>query len=462
MRPQPCASQRPVIRGRRIVRRAAACPAGDGMLSSPAMDTALLHRTIDTLCRDELPKIIGGLMRVVRDLDLAEELAQDALVAALECWPRDGLPDNPGAWLMTAARNRGIDRLRRGRLLDAKHAELAREIEQAQRESDARAQGALDDAIGDDVLRLMFVACHPALTVDSQVALTLRMIGGLTTDEIARAFLVPEATIAQRIVRAKKTIAKAGAPFEVPQRADLPARLSAVLHVLYLVFNEGFAASSGEDWARPDLCADALRLTRVLGDLMPREAEVHALVALMALQASRLDARVDADGRPVLLPDQDRTRWDHDLIDAGLAALARARGLRGASVPGAYEVQAAIAACHARAPAANATDWARIAALYGQLLALSGSPVVALNRAVAIGMADGPAAALPLVDALAGDSTLADYHLLPGVRGDLLARLGRHAEAGLAFEQAAALARNPRERDWLTARAAECRHHSSP
>jgi len=421
------------------------------------MDTATLHRTIETLWREEVPKIVGGLMRVVRDLDLAEELAQDALVAALERWPHDGMPDNPGAWLMTTARNRGIDRLRRGQRMDAHHAELAREIEQAQRDADARAQDALDDVIGDDVLRLMFIACHPALTVESQVALTLRLIGGLTTDEIARAFLVPEATIAQRIVRAKKSIARADTPFEVPQRADLPARLSAVLHVLYLVFNEGHAASSGDDWARPDLCVEALRLARVLAGLMPREPEVHALGALMALQASRLDARTDADGHPVLLPDQDRTRWDRGLIDAGLASQAQAQTTRGTSPPGGYELQAAIAACHALAPSAGETDWTRIAALYGQLLVLTGSPVVALNRAVAIGMAVGPAAALPLVDALADDDTLAGYHLLPGVRGDLLAKLGRHADAAAAFERAASLARNPRERDWLGARAAECR-----
>ena len=461
MSAQSCDPHPTVVRDRRIVRRGAACRPARGMLSSPPMDTTDLHRTIETLCREELPRIIGGLMRVVRDLDLAEELAQDALVAALERWPQDGLPDNPGAWLMTAARNRGIDRLRRGRLLDARHAELAREIEQAQRDADARAQDALDDAIGDDVLRLMFVACHPSLTVDSQVALTLRMVGGLTTDEIARAFLVPEATIAQRIVRAKKGIAKAGTPFEVPPRAALPARLAAVLHVLYLVFNEGFAASSGEDWARPDLCAEALRLGRVLAGLMPREAEVHALESLMALQASRLDARIDADGHPVLLPDQDRTRWHRALIDAGLEALARAQGARGTSLPGAYELQAAIAACHALAPTADATDWSRIAALYGQLLNLTGSPVVALNRAVAVGMASGPATALPLVDALDDAPALAHYHLLPGVRGDLLAKLGRHAEAAAAFEQAASLARNPRERDWLTARAVECRAQAS-
>lgn len=421
------------------------------------MDTAALHRTIETLWRDEVPKIIGGLMRVVRDLDLAEELAQDALVAALERWPHDGLPDNPGAWLMTTARHRGIDRLRRARRFDAHHAELAHDIEQAQRDADARAQEALDDVIGDDVLRLMFVACHPALTVESQVALTLRLIGGLTTDEIARAFLVPEATIAQRIVRAKKTISKAGTPFEVPQRGALPSRLSAVLHVLYLVFNEGHAASSGDDWARPDLCAEALRLTRVLATLMPREAEVHALAALMALQASRLDARTDVDGHPVLLPDQDRTRWDRGLIDAGLAALAQAQTARGTAPPGCYALQAAIAACHAIAPTAEDTDWAHIAALYGQLLALTGSPVVALNRAVAIGMAAGPAAALALVDALTHDDALAGYHLLPAVRGDLLAKLGRYGDAADAFERAASLARNPRERDWLGARAAECR-----
>lgn len=431
------------------------------MLSSPAMDTADLHRTIGRLCRDEVPKIIGGLMGLVRDLDLAEELAQDALLAALERWPQTGVPDNPGAWLMTTARHRGIDRLRRSRLLDARHADLAREIEQAQRDADARAEDIRDDAIDDDVLRLMFVACHPALTIESQIALTLRLVGGLTTDEIARAFLVPEATIAQRIVRAKRSIAKAGTPFEVPQRAELPARLSAVLRVLYLVFNEGFAASSGNDWARPDLCAEALRLGRVLAGLMPREADVHALEALMALQASRLEARTDADGRPVLLADQDRARWNRALIDAGLGALARAQSARGADAAGAYELQAAIAACHALAPSADATDWARIARLYGHLLALSGSPVVALNRAVAIGMAAGPAAALPLVDALADDPALATYHLLPGVRGDLLAKLGRYADAAATFERAAALARNPRERDWLSARAAACRAQAS-
>lgn len=431
------------------------------MLSSPAMDTAALHRTIDRLCREELPRIIGGLMRLVHDLDLAEELAQDALLAALGRWPQTGLPDNPGAWLMTTACHRGIDRLRRSRLLDARHAELAREIEQAQRDAETRAEEARDDVIGDDVLRLMFVACHPALTIESQVALTLRLIGGLTTDEIARAFLVPEATIAQRIVRAKRGIAKAGTPFEVPRRADLPARRSAVLHVLYLVFNEGFAASSGAHWARPDLCAEALRLVRVLAGLMPREPEVHALEALMALQASRLAARTDAHGHPVLLAEQDRARWDRALIDAGLAALARVQAVRGPAAPAAYELQAAIAACHALAPAADATDWTRIAALYGRLLALTGSPVVALNRAVAIGMADGPAAALPLVDALADDPALASYHLLPGVRGDLLAKLGRHPEAAAAFERAASLARNPRERDWLSGRAAECRAQAS-
>ena len=424
------------------------------------MDTAALHRTIERLCRDEVPKIVGGLMRLVRDLDLAEELAQDALLAALERWPQTGVPDNPGAWLMTTARHRGIDRLRRSRLQGDRQAELARGIEQAQRDADARTEDARDDAIEDDVLRLMFVACHPALTIESQIALTLRLIGGLTTDEIARAFLVPEATIAQRIVRAKKRIAKAGTPFEVPQRGELPERLSAVLHVLYLVFNEGFAASGGDHWARPDLCAEALRLARVLAAQMPREAEVHALVALMALQASRLDARIDPDGNPVLLPDQDRARWDRGLIDAGLTSLARAQTARSTSPPGAYELQAAIAACHAFAPTAGDTDWARIATLYGQLLTLSGSPVVALNRAVAIGMAAGPAAALPLVEALAVDGALTEYHLLPGVSGDLLAKLGRHADAAAAFERAASLARNRRERDWLRGRAVACRAQS--
>ncbi|WP_233198609.1 MULTISPECIES: RNA polymerase sigma factor [Luteimonas] len=428
------------------------------MLTSASMRPDL-HATIEHVCRTEMAKIVGGLMRLVRDLDLAEELAQDALVAALERWPQAGMPDNPGAWLMTTARHRAIDRLRRATLLDAKHAELAREIEDAQREADARGQDALDDEIGDDVLRLICVACHPVLSPEAQVALTLRLVGGLRTDEIARAYLVPEATIAQRIVRAKRTIAKAGTPFEVPRRAELPARLAAVSNVLYLIFNEGHAASSGDDWARPDLCAEAIRLARLLAALLPREAEVHGLLALLTLQASRLDARVDADGQPVLLPDQDRGRWHRALIDEGLAALARADALQvpAAETPGHYRLQAAIAACHARAATAADTDWVRIAALYAELAARSGSPVVELNRAVAVGMAFGPQAALPLVDALQDAPALAGYHLLPGVRGDLLAKLARHAEAGLAFDHAATLARNPRERDWLAQRAHDCR-----
>ena len=420
------------------------------------------HQTIDALWREEMPKIVGGLMRVVRDLHLAEELAQDALVAALETWPRTGVPDNPGAWLMTTARRRGIDRLRHSRMADTHHAALAHAIEQAQRDAEARAEAVRDGAIDDDVLRLVFVACHPVLSGAARVALTLRLLGGLTTEEIARAFLLPEATIAQRIVRAKRTLARSGAPFEVPAREALPERLGSVLQVLYLVFNEGHAASSGDDWARRDLCAEAVRLGRVLAGLLPDEAEVHGLLALMELQASRLAARTDADGAPVLLPDQDRRLWDRALIDAGLASLARAAAVRGAASPAGYELQAAIAACHARAARAEDTDWPRIVAAYDRLLALDGSPVVALNRAVAVGMAGGPAAALPLVEALMQAPELAEYHLLPGVRGDLLAKLARHTEAAHAFDHAAALARNPREQGWLTQRAADCRAAAGP
>lgn len=403
------------------------------------------HHTIDALWREEMPKIVGGLMRVVRDLDLAEELAQDALVAALETWPRTGVPDNPGAWLMTTARRRGIDRLRHSRMVDRHHGALAHAIEQAQHDADARAEAVRDDAIDDDVLRLVFVACHPVLPDAARVALTLRLIGGLTTDEIARAFLLPEATIAQRIVRAKRTLARSGAAFEVPVRDALPERLDAVLQVVYLVFNEGYAAAGG-----------------VLADLLPGEAEVHGLRALMQLQASRLAARTDAAGAPILLPDQDRRLWDRVLIDAGLASLARAAAVRGAASPAAYALQAEVAACHARAARAGDTDWPRIVLAYDRLLALDGSPVVALNRAVAVGMADGPAAALPLVDALQRVPALAAYHLLPGVRGDLLAKLARHAEAAQAFDAAAALARTPREQAWLAQRAADCRAAAVP
>lgn len=415
------------------------------------------HRTIDALWREEMPKIVGGLMRVVRDLDLAEELAQDALVAALETWPRTGVPDNPGAWLMTAARRRGIDRLRHSRMADRHHGALAHAMEQAQRDADARAEAMRDAVIDDDVLRLVFVACHPVLPDAARVALTLRLVGGLTTDEIARAFLLPEATIAQRIVRAKRTLARSGAVFEVPAREVLPERLGAVLQVVYLVFNEGYAASSGDDWTRRELCTEAVRLGRVLAALLPGEADVHGLLALMQLQASRLAARTDAAGVPVLLPDQDRRLWDRALIDAGLASLARATAVRGPAPSGRYALQAEIAACHARAAQPDATDWPRIVAVYDRLLALDGSPVVALNRAVAVGMARGPAAALPLVDALSQTSELTGFHLLPGVRGDLLAKLARHAEAAQAFDAAAALAGTPRERAWLARRAAACR-----
>ena len=404
----------------------------------------------------ESAKLIAALARMVGDVGTAEDLAQDALVIALEKWPETGVPDNPGAWLMAAAKRRAIDLLRRNKLLDRKHEELGHEIDDGREDGTARLDDALDDDIGDDLLRLIFTSCHPVLSTEARVALTLRLLGGLTTDEIARAFLVPEATVAQRIVRAKKTLRDAKVPFEVPRGAELGERLSSVLEVIYLIFNEGYAATAGDDWARPGLCEDALRLGRILAELASDEAEVHGLVALMEIQASRLRARSGPSGEPILLLDQDRARWDHVLINRGLAALARARAVTGAEGEGRYTLQAAIAACHARARTANETDWPRIAALYAALADVAPSPVVELNRAVAVGMAYGPAAALEIVDSLTSERALAGYHLLPGVRGDLLFKLGRLEEARAEFERAAALTRNAREQALLLERAAAC------
>ena len=417
----------------------------------PAADT---HRAIEAVFRIEFPRLVAGLARLVRDVGLAEDLAQDALVVALQRWPETGVPESPGAWLMTAAKRRALDLLRRDKRLARKHEQLARELPDRTDEALAR-EAALDDPVGDDLLRLVFVACHPVLSTDAQVALTLRLVGGLTTEEIARAFLAPEATIAQRVVRAKRALAEAGARFEIPRGADFAARLSSVLQVVYLVFNEGYSATAGGDWMRPALCEDALRLGRVLAGLAPREPEVHGLVALMELQASRARARVGPGGEAVLLLDQDRGRWDHVLIGRGLAALDRARALGGSDRP--YALQAAIAACHARARTADETDWPRIASLYDRLAAVAPSPVVELNRAVAAGMAFGPARGLALADALRGEPALAGYHLLPAVRGDLLSRLERHDEARAEFERASALARNTREKEVLAARAASSR-----
>jgi len=425
-----------------------------------ATDTS---RAIDAVFRIEQARLIAGLARMLRDVGLAEELAQDALVAALEQWPRAGIPDRPGAWLMAAAKNRAIDRLRRAKLIERKHQEIGHDLETAGEADAPDLDAALDDDIGDDLLRLMFTACHPVLSTEARVALTLRLLGGLTTDEIARAFLVPEPTIAQRIVRAKRTLADKQVPFEVPRGAERADRLASVLGVLYLVFNEGYTATAGSDWIRPQLCEEALRLGRVLAGLAPEEPEVHGLVALMEIQASRLKARVGPDGEPILLLDQDRARWDHLLIRRGLAALTRAEALAGASGgrPGPYLLQAAIAACHARARRAEDTDWARIAALYEGLAHIAPSPVVELNRAVAVGMACGPAAGLALVDRLVGEPALKAYHLLPSVRGDLLEKLGRHAEARAEFERAAALTRNARERRLLLDRAARCERRAA-
>ena len=415
------------------------------------MSLSETHRVIDAVWRSESAKVIAGLMRMVRDIGLAEELAQDALVIALEKWPRTGVPDNPGAWLMATSKHRAIDRLRRSKLAQRKHEELGRELESAQDDAAAGFEELLDDDIGDNVLRLVFTACHPMLSADAQVALTLRLLGGLTTDEIARAFLVPEPTIAQRIVRAKRTLAKANVPFEVPRADAREERLATVLGVLYLIFNEGYSATAGEDWMRPALCAEALRLTRLVAELAPQEPEVHGLLALMELQASRTNARTGANGEPVLLLDQDRSRWDASMIRRGLDALQRAQSP--SVVPGPYVLQAAIAACHARASVPVDTDWPQIASLYALLVKLAPSPVVELNRAVAVSMVEGPAAGLRLVDMLASEPALRQYHLLPTVRADLLVKLGRHAEAEAQFKRAADLTRNDRERDLLMARA---------
>jgi RNA polymerase sigma-70 factor, ECF subfamily len=399
----------------------------------------------------ESARLIAGLARIVRDVGVAEDLAQDALLAALERWPNTGVPDNPGAWLMATAKHRAIDLLRRDTLHDRKSAEIGHELEATYDRAVPDVDAAIDDNVGDDLLRLIFISCHPILSTEARVALTLRLLGGLTTDEIARAFLVPEPTIAQRIVRAKKTLSDAKVPFEVPRGSKLAARVASVLQVIYLVFNEGYSATAGDDWLRPALCEDALRLGRILAELAPDEAEVHGLVALMEIQASRATARVSATGEPVLLLDQDRGRWNQLLIHRGLAALDRAERLGGAR--GVYTLQATIAACHARAHAAADTDWTRIAALYAALAEVAPSPIVELNRAVAVSMAFGPAAGLQLVDALANEQTLSRYHLLPSVRGDLLAKLGRGAEASVEFERAAAMTRNARERDLLLERA---------
>ncbi len=409
------------------------------------------QRAIHAVWRIESARLIAGLTRFVRDVGLAEELAQDALVAALEQWPTSGVPDKPGAWLMAAAKRRAIDQFRRNKLLERKHEALGHELE-TERAPDL--ETAIDNDVGDDLLRLMLIACHPVLSTEARVALTLRLLGGLTTGEIARAFLVPEPTVAQRIVRAKRTLSEARVPFEVPRGEELAARLSSVLEVLYLIFNEGYSATAGDDWVRPALCEDALRLGRILAELAPAEPEVHGLVALMELQASRLRARVGPSGEPVLLMEQNRARWDRVLIRRGLAALERAEKTGGERGP--YVLQAELAACHARALTPEQTDWARIAALYEELAQLTASPIVELNRAVAVSMASGPAAGLELVDALTSERALEGYHLLPSVRGDLLAKLGRLDEARAEFERAASLTRNARERQLLLERAATC------
>ena len=414
------------------------------------MTTTTIHRTIEAIWRIESARIIAGLTRIVRDIDLAEDLAQDALVAAFEQWPESGIPGNPGAWLMATAKHRAIDHFRRSQLLDRKQEELGREFasrETAVPDFDA----AIDDRMGDDLLRLVFIACHPVLSSEARVALTLRLLGGLTTKEIAREFLAPETTIGQRIVRAKRTLGEAHIPFEVPRGAEFAARLSSVLQVIYLIFNEGYLATAGDDWMRPALCEDALRLGRILAGLVPREPEVHGLVSLMEIQASRSRARVDGMGTPILLLDQDRARWDQLLIHRGLAALEAARKLGGARGP--YVLQAEIAACHARARTPDETDWKKIVSLYAELAETAPSPIVELNRAVAVAMTFGPAAGLDLVDALAAERFLENYHLLPSVRGGLLKKLGRFDEARMEFEQAASLTRNARERELLLERA---------
>ncbi|MFL5551051.1 MAG: RNA polymerase sigma factor [Gemmatimonadaceae bacterium] len=412
------------------------------------------HKAIDAVWRIESARLIAGLARIVGDVGLAEDLAQDALVAALERWPKTGVPDNPGAWLMATAKHRAIDMHRRSKLLERKHEQLGHELDAQQEMTVGDLDAAIDDDIGDDLLRLIFTSCHPLLSTEARVALTLRLLGGLTTDEIARAFLVSEATVAQRIVRAKRTLSEARVPFEVPRGDELKARLASVLGVIYLVFNEGYSATAGDDWLRPALCEDALRLGRILAELAPDEPEAHGLVALMEIQASRSRARVGPGGKPILLLDQDRGRWDQLLIRRGLAALARAEKLGGARGP--YALQAAIVACHARARTAEETDWERIVALYDALAELNPSPIVDLNRAVAVSMAYGPALGLELVDALRSEPALKAYHLLPSVRGDLLVKLGRSSEARQEFERAASMTRNEREREFLLDRAASC------
>ncbi len=432
-----------------------------------------VHRIIDAVWRIESPRLIAGLMRIVRDIGIAEDLAQDALVAAMEQWPKSGVPDNPGAWLMAAAKHRAIDHFRRNTRLERKHAELGRELEEKEM-SVPDFESALDDHVGDDLLRLVFTACHPVLPTEGRVALTLRLLGGLTTEEIARAFLVPEATIAQRIVRAKRTLAEKRVPFEVPHRTELAARLSSVLEVIYLVFNEGYSATAGDDWLRPSLCEDALRLGRILAELAPQEPEVHGLVALMEIQASRSRARVGPSGEPILLFEQNRSQWDQLLIRRGLAALERSEKVRAEKMRsqerpprkravnnsqtnrGSYVLQAEIAACHARARTPEETDWPRIVLLYEELGQIAPSPIVELNRAVAVSMAFGPAAGLALVDALSSERSIANYHLLPSVRGDLLKKLSRVDEARAEFERAASLTRNARERKLLLERARAC------
>ncbi len=414
------------------------------------MTTDDIRRAIDAVWRIESPKLVAALTRFTGDLDAAEDLAQEALVAALEQWPREGLPTTPGAWLMAAAKRRGIDRFRGTTMAGVKHAEVARDLEERQQQT-PDFDATLDDPVGDDLLRLIFIACHPVLSMDARAALTLRLLGGLTTEEIARAFLVSEPTIAQRIVRAKKTLAKEQVPFEVPRGAELEVRLSSVLAVIYLLFNEGYTATAGERWMRPELCEEALRLGRIVAELVPGEPEVHGLVALMELQASRLRARIDASGQPILLLDQNRAQWDRLLIHRGLAAIDRAERLGRSRGP--YLLQASIAACHARAVEARDIDWPRIVALYDELLAVTPSPIVELNRAVAVGIASGPQAGLDALERLRDEPALRGYHLLPRVRGDLLARAGRHDEARAEFERAASLTKNQRERDLLLHRA---------
>jgi len=420
-------------------------------VTAPESDT---NRAIEAVFRIESPRLIAGLARIVRDVGVAEELAQEALISALERWPETGVPDNPGAWLMATAKNRAIDELRRGKRLERKHEELGRDLDDERDDAVTHVENAIDDDIGDDLLRLIFTSCHPLLATEARVALTLRLLGGLTTAEIARAFLVPEPTLAQRIVRAKRTLSEARVPFEVPRGPELAPRLASVLEVIYLIFNEGYAATAGDDWMRPGLCEDALRLGRILAELAPRESEVHGLVALMEIQASRAHARRGPTGEPILLLDQDRARWDHVLIRRGLAALDRAAALGGTRGP--YALQAALAACHARARTPEETDWARIVGLYGALAELTPSPIIELNRAVALAMHMGPAAGLAIVDELRDEPALARYHLLPSVRGDLLMKLGRREEARAEFERAASLTQNARERALLLDRAAAC------